>query len=205
MQLEKYWHWMKRISMNNYEDQIKNYIEMEKAVLTSLSPADISNVMNVLESARLKGNRVFICGNGGSASTASHFECDFNKGISYEQQVKYDFECLSDNVPMMMAIANDIGYDDIFVVPLRNKLKAGDIVIGISGSGNSENVIKAIEYGNNAGAETIALVGYDGGRLKKIAKYYIHVNVNNMQIVEDIHLVLDHMMMFILSGNECHR
>lgn len=186
--------------MHNYEEHIKNYIEMEKAVLTSLSPADISSVMNVLENARLKGNRVFICGNGGSASTASHFACDFNKGISYDRQVKYDFECLNDNVPMMMAIANDIGYDDIFVVPLRNKLKTGDVVIGISGSGNSENVIRAIKYGNEAGAETIGLVGYDGGRLKKVAKYHIHVEVNNMQIVEDIHLVLDHMMMFILSG-----
>lgn len=185
--------------MQNYEEQIRNYIEMEKKVLDSLSAKDISKVMNILENARLKGKRIFICGNGGSASTASHFECDFNKGISYDQKVKYDFECLSDNAPMMMAIANDIGYDDIFVVSLKNKLKNGDIVIGISGSGNSENVVRALQYGNEAGAETIALVGYDGGRLKEIAKHYIHVNVNNMQIVEDIHLVLNHMMMFILS------
>lgn len=186
--------------MQNYEKEIKNYIEMEKEVLQNLPIEDINTVMNILEDARLSRKRVFICGNGGSASTASHFECDFNKGISYDQKVKYDFECLSDNVPMMMAIANDISYDDIFVVPLRNKLKCGDIVIGISGSGNSENVIKAIEYGNEVGAETIALVGYDGGRLKKIAKHHIHVNVNNMQMVEDVHLVLNHMMMFILSG-----
>lgn len=186
--------------MQNYEEQIKNYIEMEKDVLSNLSAESISRVMNILEDARLKGKRIFICGNGGSASTAAHFECDFNKGVSYDQQIKYDFECLSDNVPMMMAIANDISYDDIFVVPLRNKLKTGDIVIGISGSGNSENVVRAIAYGNEIGAETIALVGYDGGRLKDIAKYHIHVNVNNMQIVEDVHLVLDHMMMFILAG-----
>lgn len=186
--------------MQNYEEQIKRYIEMEKEVLDRLSAEDISRVMNVLEDARLKGKRIFICGNGGSASTAAHFECDFNKGVSYDQKVKYDFECLSDNVPMMMAIANDIGYEDIFVVPLRNKLKCGDIVIGISGSGNSQNVIKAIEYGNEVGAETIGLVGYDGGRLKEIAKYCIHVEVNNIQMVEDVHLVLDHMMMFILSG-----
>lgn len=186
--------------MQNYEEQIKNYIEMEKEVLSNLSLEDISKVMNILEDARLNGKRIFICGNGGSASTAAHFECDFNKGVSYEQQVKYDFECLSDNVPMMMAIANDISYDDIFVVPLRNKLKPGDVVIGISGSGNSENVIRAIMYGNEIGAETIALVGYEGGRLKDIAKYHIHVNINNMQIVEDVHLVLNHMMMFILSG-----
>ena len=187
--------------MRNYAEQIKKYIEMEKEVLDSLSAENISRVMNVLEDARLKGKRIFICGNGGSASTAAHFECDFNKGVSYDQKIKYDFECLSDNVPMMMAIANDIGYEDIFIVPLRNKLKCEDIVIGISGSGNSENVVKAIEYGTEVGAETIALVGYDGGKLKEIAKYNIHVEVNHIQIVEDVHLMLDHMMMFILSGD----
>ena len=186
--------------MTDYREQIKQYIDMEKAVLDSLNGEEINEVMNVLENARLKGKRVFICGNGGSASTASHLECDFNKGISYDQTVKYDIECLSDNVPMMMAIANDISYDDIFVVPLRNKLKLGDIVIGISGSGNSTNVLKAFEFANGIGADTIALTGYSGGKLKEIAKYNIHVNIDNMQIVEDVHLVLNHMMMFILSG-----
>ncbi len=186
--------------MADYREQIKRYIEMEKKVLDSLSAESVSDVMNILEEARLKGKRIFICGNGGSASTSSHFECDFNKGVSYDQKIKYDFECLSDNVPMMMAIANDIGYHDIFVVPLRNKLKSGDVVIGISGSGNSENVVRALRYGNEAGAETIALVGYDGGKMKSVAKHNIHVNVDNMQIVEDVHLILNHMMMFILSG-----
>jgi D-sedoheptulose 7-phosphate isomerase len=186
--------------MENYKEQIKQYIEIEKRVLDALNEEDINQVMNVLEYARLNGKRIFICGNGGSASTASHLECDFNKGISYDQDIKYDIECLSDNVPMMMAIANDIGYEDIFVVPLRNKLKKGDIVIGISGSGNSENVIRAFEYANQLGAETIALTGYSGGRLKQIAGYNIHVAIDNMQIVEDVHLILNHMMMFILSG-----
>lgn len=185
--------------MIDYTKRIQEYIEIEKRTLENLPIADINNVMNVLENARLNHKRIFICGNGGSASTASHFECDFNKGISYDQDIKYDFECLSDNVPMMMAIANDIGYDEIFLVPLKNKLNAGDIVIGISGSGNSTNVLKAIEYANEADAETIALTGYDGGKLKKLAKHNIHININNMQITEDIHLILDHMMMYILS------
>lgn len=188
------------MKMTNYKEQIKEYIEMEKAVLDSLSGEEINEVMNVMENARLKGKRVFICGNGGSASTASHMECDFNKGISYEQSIKYDIECLSDNVAMMMAIANDIAYEDIFVVPLKNKLKAEDILIGISGSGNSENVVRAFEYANGLGANTIALTGYSGGKLKELAMYNIHVNIDNMQIVEDVHLILNHMMMFILSG-----
>lgn len=186
--------------MTNYKEQIKEYIETEKAVLDSLSGEEINEVMNVLENARLNGKRVFICGNGGSASTASHMECDFNKGISYGQSIKYDIECLNDNVAMMMAIANDIGYEDIFVAPLKNKMKAGDVLIGISGSGNSENVVRAFEYANGLGANTIALTGYSGGRLKELAMHNVHVNINNMQIVEDVHLILNHMMMFILSG-----
>lgn len=186
--------------MTDYRQAIHNYIMLEKQVLESLPVESINAVMNVLEHARSEGKRVFICGNGGSASTAAHFECDFNKGISYEQDIKYDFECLSDNVPMMMAIANDISYDEIFVIPLKNKLKSEDIVIGISGSGNSENVVRAIKYANEIGAISIALVGYDGGLMKKIARHCIHINVDNIQIVEDIHLMLDHLMTYILSG-----
>lgn len=185
--------------MKNYKDKIEKYIEIEKQVLECLSKQDINEVMNVLENARMAKKRIFVCGNGGSASTASHLECDFNKGISYGQDVKYDIECLSDNIPMLMAIANDISYEDIFLIPLKNKLKRGDVLIGISGSGNSENVIKAFEYANYLEACTIAFTGYDGGRLKKMAQYNIHVQIDNMQIVEDIHLILNHMMMYILS------
>lgn len=185
--------------MIDYTEQIKDYIRAEKEILSNVRIEDISSVMNVLEKARLNGQKIFICGNGGSASTASHFVCDFNKGVSFGQEKKYDFECLNDNVPMMMAIANDISYDDIFIVPLKNKLNAGDVVIGISGSGNSENVRRALEYGNQAGAVTVALVGYDGGVIKKTAEYCIHIYADNMQIVEDVHLILDHMMMYILS------
>lgn len=186
--------------MKDYRKEIEKYLETEKATLENLSREDINDVMNVLDKARLNGNRIFICGNGGSASTASHYVCDFNKGVSYDREVKYDFECLNDNVPMMMAIANDIGYEDIFVVPLKNKLKAGDIVIGISGSGNSENVVRAIEYGNENGAETVAICGYDGGKAKMAAKHSIHVNIDNMQVVEDVHLILNHLMMYIFSN-----
>ncbi len=189
--------------MLDYKQSIISYIEEEKKVLDSLPVEDINTVMNVLESARFNGKRVFTCGNGGSASTASHMASDFNKGISLNKDIKYDVECLSDNIAMMMAVANDIGYDDIFITPLKNKLKAGDVVIGISGSGNSKNVLKAIEFANENGAETIGITGYSGGKLKEIAKYGIHVNIDNMQITEDVHLVLNHLMMFILSQGEC--
>jgi D-sedoheptulose 7-phosphate isomerase len=186
--------------MIDYDKDIRTYIDTEIKILKSLPVSDISAVMNLLEKARISHNRIFIFGNGGSASTSSHFECDFNKGISYGQADRYNIECLTDNVAMLTAIANDIGYEDIFVEPLRNKLGKNDVVIAISGSGNSENVLKAVEYANAIGAKTIGLTGYDGGKLFQIAQYNIHVSVNNMQITEDIHLVLDHMMMYILSG-----
>ena len=99
----------------------------------------------------------------------------------------------------MMAVANDTSYDEIFRFPLRNKMRQGDIIIGISGSGNSKNVINACEYAKEIGGIVIAIVGYDGGKLKKIADYAIHVNINDMQISEDIHLVIDHMMMHVLQ------
>lgn len=188
--------------MSDYAADIRAYLEKEREVLQSLDEYEISKVMNVLEKTRLEGNRVFICGNGGSAATASHFTCDFNKGISYSQEVKYNFECLNDNVPMMMAIANDISYDDIFLEPLKNKMHKEDVLLAISGSGNSKNVLKATEYANSLGATTIGLVGYNGGKLKGLVDYCIHVNINNMQIVEDVHMTMDHVMMFVLSGGK---
>ena len=186
--------------MINYIDEISKYISEEKKVIDSLDKNEINMVMNILEKTRYDRRRVFICGNGGSASTASHMTSDFNKGVSINLKNKYDFECLSDNVPMMMAIANDISYEDVFVIPLKNKLHKDDVVIGISGSGNSENVIRAIEYSNKVGATTISFTGYLGGKLKEISKYNVHVNIDNMQIVEDVHLILNHMMMYILSN-----
>lgn len=183
----------------DYISALEGYRERELAVLKRLDLAAINTVMNVLEEARLSGKRVFICGNGGSAATASHYTCDFNKGISEYQDVKYNFECLNDNIPTLMAVANDLSYDEIFRVPLRNKMKPGDILIGISGSGNSKNVVNAFEYAKSIGGTLIAIVGYDGGKLKKMADYNIHVDINDMQISEDVHMIIDHMMMWVLS------
>lgn len=183
----------------DYINELNAYREREIAVLNSLDLNSVNQVMNVLEDARLHGKRIFICGNGGSAATASHYCCDFNKGVSENQNDKYNFECLNDNVPTLMAVANDIGYEEVFRFPLRNKMKSGDILIGISGSGNSKNVVNAMEYAKSIGGTTIAIVGYSGGKMKEMADYNIHVNINDMQISEDIHMMLDHMMMYVLS------
>lgn len=183
----------------DYINELNAYREREIAVLNSLDLNSVNQVMNVLEDARLHGKRIFICGNGGSAATASHYCCDFNKGVSENQNDKYNFECLNDNIPTLMAVANDIGYEEVFRFPLKNKMKSGDILIGISGSGNSKNVVNAMEYAKSIGGTTIAIVGYSGGKMKGMADYNIHVNINDMQISEDIHMMLDHMMMYVLS------
>jgi len=182
----------------DYKKELKDYLELEIKVIQNLNLDEINDVMNVLEEARLSGHRIFICGNGGSAATASHFAGDFNKGLSEILDKKYDFECLNDNIPMMMAVANDTDFSQIFIRPLENKMHEGDVFIGISGSGNSENVVKAMDYAKSHGGKTIAIVGYSGGKLKQMADYSIHVNIDDMQISEDVHMIMDHLMMHTL-------
>ena len=183
----------------SYVGSLRAYLEAEERVLSELDLEAVSRLMEMMEEARKGHKRIFMCGNGGSAATASHFVCDFCKGVSLHQEVKYDLECLSDNTPLMSAIANDISYDDIFVIPLQAKLRPGDLVIGISGSGNSENVVRAVRYAKEHGAATAVLVGYDGGKLLELADHAVHVKIDNMQIVEDVHMILDHMMMYVLA------
>ena len=178
----------------DYTKALRDYRDREIEVFKKLNLESINTVMNVLEEARLSGKHIFICGNGGSAATASHFCCDFNKCISEKLEQKYNFECLSDNVPTMMAVANDISYEEVFRFLLRNKMKSGDVLIGISGSGNSKNVINAFEYAKEIGSTVIAIVGYDGGKMKGIADYVIHIEVDDMQISEDFHMIIDHMI-----------
>lgn len=183
----------------NYLPDISAYLRTEMEILSRLDQNAINALMNLMEDTRKSGHRIFLCGNGGSAATASHFVCDFMKGVSLNQSVKYDLECLNDNTPLLSAVSNDIGYEEVFVMPLRAKLHPGDLVIGISGSGNSENVVRAIAYAKEHGARTAVLVGYSGGKLLSIADQAVHVPIDNMQIVEDVHMILDHLMMYILS------
>jgi len=183
----------------DYIAEINEYLEKLKKTIDLISKEDLNQLMNILVKAKNEDRIVFVMGNGGSASTASHYCCDFNKGISFGKEKMFKFICLNDNIPTMMAYANDISYDEIFVGPLTNFLRKDDLVIGISGSGNSRNVVKALEYANESGAYTIGLTGYSGGKVKQICKHNVHVPVDDMQIAEDLHLVLDHCMMSILS------
>ncbi len=187
--------------MMDYTQEITAYFDRLKVTIDKISKSDLSDLMNVLVDAKESEKQIFIMGNGGSSATASHYVCDFNKGISMNQDKKFKFICLNDNIPSLMAYANDLSFEDIFVEQLKSFYQKGDIVIGISGSGNSMNVLKAIDYANEDGGVTVGLTGYSGGKLIEMARHNVHIPIDDMQIAEDLHMVLDHCMMKILSGN----
>lgn len=181
----------------DYLEQIEDYLDKEKTLLDQIDRLSIHRLMEAVTDAYEREAMIYIFGNGGSAATASHYANDFNKGISEFREKKFHFCCLNDNIPTVMAIANDLGYENVFEFQLRGKVKPGDLVIGISGSGNSPNVLKAIDLANNAGAVTAGLCGYDGGQLAHKAQIVLHVPSHNMQLVEDIHMIMDHLMMAV--------
>ncbi len=179
----------------NFTKAIKEYYDREIRVIQSLNLEEISEAMNAIYDAYQKGGTIYVCGNGGSAATASHMQNDFNKGVSEYVEQKFNFCCLNDNYPTVMAIANDIGYEEVFRFQLINRLKENDLFIGISGSGNSKNVVNAALYAKECGIKVLGITGYKGGELKELADYKMHVPEEDMQIDEDIHMTFDHMMM----------
>lgn len=182
----------------DYKANIRAYIAREKEILDMLDVDAIDAALNKIVETFENEGTIYIFGNGGSASTASHFANDFNKGISEYTEKKFRFICLNDNVPTVLAIANDIGYEEIYRFQLRGKLNANDLVIGISGSGNSMNVVNALDYAKENGVATVGITGYTGGKVRAMCDYSLHVPVENMQLTEDIHMIFDHMMMTIL-------
>ena len=167
----------------NFIKDMKEYINSEINALKNLDLEAIDQCIHAIIEASNRNGTIYTMGNGGSAATASHMVCDFAKGAREATGGKsFKFECLCDNTPIIMAIANDISYDDIFSFQLENKLKSNDLIIAISGSGNSKNVIKAVEYAKSIGTPVIGITGYDGGKLFDLADYHMHVDVNDMQI-----------------------
>lgn len=192
--------------MSDYKPGMRRYLDREIATLKGLNLDEINDAIDAVMAARERGGVIYTMGNGGSASTASHMAGDFSKGVNEALSgKKFRFECLSDNIPTLMSIANDFSYADIFVYQLRNKLRQEDLVIAISGSGNSENVVRAVEYAKELGVDTIGITGYSGGRLRQLTNHHMHVNIDDMQISEDIHLIFDHMLMRVIceSVQEC--
>ncbi len=178
----------------DFTSKIDDYTDRLKKTFDALDRSQINDVMNVLLRTYENEGTIYIFGNGGSASTASHYVCDFNKGVSIKLAKKFRFVCLNDNVATVMAIANDCGYENVFSMQLEGKLKKGDVIFAISGSGNSKNVIKAVEYAKKQGNEIISLTGYKGGKLLELSDHPIHANIDDMQIAEDVHMMLCHMI-----------
>ena len=187
----------------NYTNDIRDYLALEIEILKKLDVEQINAALNLLDETRQKKERIYICGNGGSAATASHFQNDFNKGVSEYIDVPFRFHCLNDNVATLMAIANDIGYEEVFRFQLRNNLEENDVLVAISGSGNSHNVIRAVEYAKEHGCKIIGLTGFSGGKLKELSDISLHAPVNSMQVTEDIHMIFDHLMMSIFYKYLC--
>lgn len=178
---------------------IDTYFETLKQTIDNLDRKSIEALIELLLKTRENGNNIYIMGNGGSAATASHFTCDFNKGLSYKRDIRFKMICLNDNIATMLAYSNDLGYENVFVEQLKNFLKKDDVVIGISGSGNSKNILKAVEYANGLGANTVGITGFDGGKLKDMVNVSIHADINNMQVAEDVHMMICHMLFSVLS------
>jgi D-sedoheptulose 7-phosphate isomerase len=183
-------------------EQLSNYITVLQQTMDRLPRDLIAEVINILHEARMSGRQIFIMGNGGSASTASHFVCDLAKNTRHPGLPHFRVIGLTDNMAIFSAYANDEGYDQVFSQQLANLVKPDDIVIGISASGNSTNVLNGIEEAKKNRARTIAFTGFNGGQLGPMVDIHIHVNSNIIEHVEDIHLMLEHMIVKTLKDRE---
>jgi D-sedoheptulose 7-phosphate isomerase len=173
-----------------------------KQTLDTIDTEKVNRIIEWFKEARAHGRRIFVCGNGGSASSASHFACDIVKGASYNRPSRFRIMALTDHMPAISAYSNDVGYDCIFVEQLKNFAEPGDIVMGISGSGNSPNVLRAIEYANQIGCRTIGLSGRDGGQLAPLVELSIQVPVPHMGRIEDAHMIVCHMIGYYFMDEE---
>lgn len=173
---------------------IEHYIQQVTQTLSDLPLDRIQDVVEVLLSANYVGSTVFIVGNGGSAATASHFACDLAKGTITPGRPRFRVTALTDNVPLMTAWSNDVAYEDLFVEQLRSLIRRGDVLVGISGSGNSPNVLKAVELARQSGGVTLGFSGFDGGRLSEMVDVPVVVPSQCMEQIEDVHLTLCHLV-----------
>ncbi|MCJ7791621.1 MAG: SIS domain-containing protein [Dehalococcoidia bacterium] len=182
---------------------IQNYLSEMKKVADDISVDDIDKVVGLLFDAWKRGSQVFVCGNGGSSSTATHFACDLSKTTIVEGKRRFKAYCLNDNIPLMSALINDEGFDNLFYEQLKNLFQEGDVLICISvhgGAGKdkaglwSQNLLKAMKYARDMKGKTIGFSGFDGGPMKEIADACIVVPINSTPHVESFHLALEHLV-----------
>jgi D-sedoheptulose 7-phosphate isomerase len=180
---------------------VKAYSEKLSRALSANAMSEIATLGEALREAWRIGHSVFLCGNGGSAANAIHIANDFLYGAGIRNGGGLKVEALSANAAVITSLANDIGYEQIYAEQLKVKANPGDILIVLSGSGNSPNVVKALEIGNAKGMKTFAVLGYTGGRCKETAQHPIHFEINDMQIAEDLQLIVGHICMQWLCAN----
>lgn len=178
------------------------YLESLQQTLAGIPADKVSEAIEWMRQTREEGRTIFTCGNGGSASTASHFVCDVLKGASFNRPKRFKIMALTDSLPTLTAYSNDVSYDCVFVEQLKNFGQPGDLLISISGSGNSPNVLRAVEYANQAGIKTIGLTGRDGGQLGRLSQLEINVADPHMGRIEDGHMIVCHMMAYYFMDTE---
>lgn len=180
---------------------IDNYLKAHAQLASKINLVAFQAGVDLIKKKFESGKKIITCGNGGSASTASHYITDWNKMINLATGRKFRGISLCDNIGLITAYGNDISYDEVFAGQLKAIMDEGDLLVAISGSGNSPNVVKAIEYANSIGGDTLAVVGYDGGKVKELAKTAVWVESFDMQLCEDVHLMFGHMVMKSLCGS----
>lgn len=175
------------------ESSVEGYFQAVSQIIPQLPYQAIEQIIAAIVRAAADGRNIFVFGNGGGAATASHIACDLNKGtIGGENAPRLKVMAFTDNVPMLTAWANDVGYEHVFSEQLKNFVQSGDVVIAISASGNSTNVIYALKAAREAGALTVGMCGYDGGKMKPLCDICAVVPADHMQIVEDLQHAMAH-------------
>ena len=175
---------------------VENYIAQNLTLLKSLDAGAIARIIAEFGKARDARKRIYAIGNGGSASTASHFVNDMGKGASIGRETRFKTIPLTDNVAWMTALSNDLCYEGVYVEQLKNFAEPGDVLLAISGSGNSENVLRAVRYANEVGCVTIGFTGFEGGKLSELVQHCVVVPSDHMGRIEDMHLILQHMICY---------
>lgn len=188
--------------MENKQEWIKNYFNALKDVIDRFPVDDLITLVGVINEVRDSGRTLFICGNGGSWATAAHMVNDFSKNTRQSGMKRLRVVGLGDNIPLLTAYANDEGYDRVFAEPLMSLMKPDDVLLAISGSGNSPNVLLAIEAAHSISGKTFGLTGFSGGKMKQLVDHCLVIPSNSMEMIEDFHMIVDHIIATILTEED---
>lgn len=180
----------------NVKEFTKSYIENLKDLLDKVDNSIVEQIVEQIDLCAINKSRFYVIGNGGSSATVSHMANDLGVGLKRRDIISLDIVSLGDNSPVVTAVANDIGYENIFYMQLKDIMKPEDVLLAISCSGNSPNIVKAVEYAKEVGSKIIGVSGFDGGKLKEMSDIKFHVDApkDEYGLVEDVHMILDHII-----------